>query len=239
MIVEIKNLSKSYDKKSSAIKSLNFNIEDGKFHAFIGSNGSGKTTTIKSIVGAYANFNGEILIRGHSNQEAIAKKYISYMPENPNFPKELNLYKYIYSLGLLSGLNKKDIETKTNEILQTLKIDKYKNKKPLNFSSGEKRKALLAQCLISNPDLLIMDEPAANLDPQARQELFSILNSFVQNGKSVFISTHELNEVNKFVNYVTIIEKGTIIYSGDFNSKDNLENFYFQKIKEYYEQKNN
>ncbi|MGX9358253.1 ABC transporter ATP-binding protein [Mycoplasma sp. 128] len=236
-IIEVKSLSKSYDKQNYAIKELNFDILPGKFHVFIGSNGSGKTTTIKSIVGAYANYEGQILIGGLKNTQAEAKAKIAYMPENPNFPKELNLTKYIYSFGLLSGLSKNEAKKRAEEIIEKLNIKSFANKKPINFSSGEKRKALLAQCLISQPQLMIMDEPAANLDPESRRELFNILNGFVAQNRSIFISTHELHEVNRFTNYVTIIDKGNIVYSGDFNPLDDLEKFYFSQVESYYAKK--
>ncbi|ADE19847.1 ABC transporter ATP-binding protein [Mycoplasma crocodyli] len=235
-IVEVINFSKSYNNKDYALKNLSFDIYPGKFHAFIGSNGAGKTTTIKALVNAYNKWEGKILINGIENKFAQAKAKLGYMPENPIFPSNFTTYDYLYSFALLSGQKRSLAKENVSKISELLNIIELLNRKPDSFSSGQKKKILLAQSLINDPDLLIMDEPAANLDPNAREELFSILNDVKAQGKTIFISTHELYEISRFVDYVTIIDKGQLIYNGEFK-EDNLNNFYFKKVKEFYEVK--
>ncbi|EFF41399.1 ABC transporter ATP-binding protein [Mycoplasmopsis alligatoris] len=238
-IAQIIDFSKSYAKNDYAVKNINFDIYAGKFHAFIGSNGAGKTTTIKALVNAYEKWEGKILINNIENHYAQAKYKLGYMPENPIFPSNFTSYDYLYSFALLSGQKKDQAQENIKTLSDNLKIEELLYKKPHNFSSGQKKKILLAQSLINNPDLLVMDEPAANLDPNAREELFSVLNSLKDKGKTIFISTHELHEISRFVDFVTIIDKGTLIYTGEFkqDSKCDLNQFYFLKIKEFYDKK--
>ncbi|WGI36950.1 ABC transporter ATP-binding protein [Mesomycoplasma lagogenitalium] len=231
-IVEIKNLTKLYNDQKSGIKNISFDIYEGKFHAFIGSNGSGKTTTIKSLVNAYSKFQGEILINGILNTNASAKSLIGYIPEHPKFPPFFTTWDYLYAFALLN-YNKQEASEKVDKLIKQFKLEKLKDLKPFNFSSGQKKKVLLSQSIINDPKILIMDEPTANLDPLARRELFEILNSYKELGNTIFISTHELFEISRFVDYVTIIHLGDIIYSGPFLKNSNLEEFYFQKLKEH------
>ncbi|AWX42855.1 ABC transporter ATP-binding protein [Metamycoplasma cloacale] len=228
-ILEIKNLTKIYDKKQNVgIKNISFNVNRGKFHAFIGENGAGKTTTIKSIIGAYTNLDGEILINGISHKKAESKKIVGYVPENPIFPKEITTYEYLLALSLLTNIPRNEINQKIEEFLKKFNILNLKNKKPSSFSSGQKKKILLIQALIHNPELIILDEPAANLDPSARFELFSILKQLIDNGKTIFISSHILSEIDEFTTEVTLIDNGSIVYSGP--KYKHLGEMFYEKI---------
>ncbi|RIV16384.1 ABC transporter ATP-binding protein [Mycoplasmopsis gallopavonis] len=229
-ILEVKNLNKIYKSKDrvSGIFDLNFSVEKGSFHAFIGENGAGKTTTIKSIVGAYCNYDGEILIGGIANTKPESKKLLGYVPENAIFPKDLTTFDYLFALACLNGLNKKEAETKIDQLLAKFEISDLKNQKPYNFSSGQKKKILLIQALMFEPEILILDEPAANLDPTARYNLFKLLQELNKEGKTIFISSHVLSEIDKYTNSLTLIHQGQIVYSG-IKNKD-LESIFYEKV---------
>lgn len=228
-ILVIKNLTKIYNKKDNiGIHDLNFTVKKGSFHAFIGENGAGKTTTIKLILNAYSKWNGQILIDGKDNKLSISKEKIGYVPEKTIFPKEIKTMDYLISLGLLSGLKKEDLKNKVLSMLNTMNIADLAYKKPYNFSSGQKKKVLLIQALIHDPELIILDEPATNLDPTARYELFKLLDNLHKQGKTIFISSHILSEINNYVDNLTLIHKGQIIYSG--KKYKNLEKIYYEKI---------
>lgn len=167
-ILELKNVVKIYNKSDRGIHNISFAVESGNFHAFIGENGAGKTTTIKTIIGSYINFKGEILIGGITNLNPNSKKILGYVPENAVFPKELTTYEYLKALALLSGINKTEVKAKIESYLQRFGIIELKNEKPANFSSGQKKKVLLIQALINEPKLLILDEPAANFRPYCK-----------------------------------------------------------------------
>lgn len=227
-ILKVNNLTRLYDKNGYGVKDLSFEVQSGSFHAFIGENGAGKTTTIKSIIGATFNFSGEILIKNINNKISESKSNIGYVPEKAQFPKEITVYEYLKSLALLNNLSKTEADNKISELLKKFDIEDLRNKKPSFFSSGQKKKVLLIQALIHNPELIILDEPAANLDPTARFELFNLLSSLNKEGKTILISSHILAEIDQFVDSLTLIHKGKLIYNG-IKYKP-LEDIYYEKI---------
>lgn len=228
-VLEVINLTKIFSKTNRGIQDINISVNSGDFHAFIGENGAGKTTTIKSIIGAYPNYSGQILIYGKDIKDASAKSIIGYVPENAIFPKELSVYQYLYNFSILSNIPKKQTDTKIKQFLKLFNIENLINDKPYNFSSGQKKKVLLIQALLHDPKLLILDEPAANLDPTARYELFSLLKNLNENeGITILISSHVLSEIDKYVNSVTLIHNGHIVYSG--SKKGHLETLFYEKV---------
>lgn len=218
--IKVSNFSKRYKGRNNyAVKDVSFEVKPGEFHGFIGANGAGKTTTIKSLIGAYANYEGKVEIFGHLNKTKEAKLKMGYIPEAANFPKNLSTVQYITHMANLSGMKMKDAKAFANKELDFIGLGRLKNEKPMSFSSGQKKKVLLAQALVADPDVIIMDEPAANLDPKARGEFFDTLKSLQQRGKAIFISSHILSELEHFVTAVTILDGGKVVYSG---SKEKL-----------------
>lgn len=210
------NLTKRYKRNMlPAISDLNFTVGPGEFHAFIGGNGAGKTTTIKSIVGAYAKYSGSIYFSGYLNTTLQAKRTMGYIPEIARFPENVSTYRYLLNMAILSELKKSEAKKVVEQILVDINMQKLAKKSPNTFSSGQKKKILLAQALIHDPKILIMDEPAANLDPRARIDFFDTLKKLQQQGKSIFISSHILNEVDKYATHATILDGGKIVFTGD------------------------
>lgn len=233
-IVSIENLTKHYKGRTNpAINNISFNIYPGQFHAFIGANGAGKTTTIKSIISAYSNkkYKGEIKINGCLNFTANGKSVLGYIPEEAKFPKKMSTKNYLTNMACLSGLSSKDAKQKVNTILTNLGLTDLANKCPDSFSSGQKKKILLAQALIHDPKVLIMDEPAANLDPLARDELFENLINLQKEGKAIFLSSHILDEIGKYATYVTILDGGSIVYDGSIDKNIDLSQLYRKYVK--------
>ncbi len=213
--LEVSSFSKRYKKKAPyAVSDVSFKVFPGEFHGFIGANGAGKTTTIKSLIGAYARYEGEVKIFGLKSNTAEAKSLIGYIPESANFPKNINALEYITYMSYLSGLTKKDAKALAIKNLKDIGMLPLAKRKPSTFSSGQKKKILLAQALAHDPKMLIMDEPAANLDPKARFEFFDNLKFLQKQGKAIFISSHILTELDKFVDSVTILDGGKVVYTG-------------------------
>ncbi|MGZ9800682.1 ABC transporter ATP-binding protein [Mycoplasma sp. AC1221] len=231
-ILEVRNLSKFYSKKkNTGIFDLNFDVKTGSFHAFIGENGAGKTTTIKTIIGSYINYQGDVLINGISIKKPDSRQRLGYVPENTIFPKEITTFEYLKYLGMLNlkqATEKEKLLQKIDQMLENFGILDLKNKKPFYFSSGQKKKVLLIQALLNDPELLILDEPGANLDPTARYQLFKILKELHQNGTTIFISSHILSEIKKYVDSFTLIHQGKILYSGA--NENNLEEVFYEKV---------
>ncbi|UKS54521.1 ABC transporter ATP-binding protein [Mycoplasma feriruminatoris] len=228
-ILKIDHLTKIFPDTNRGVKDINMSVQSGSFHAFIGENGAGKTTTIKTIIGAFSNYDGQILINDINIKKAQAKSYIGYVPEIAIFPKELTTLQYLTYLGFLSNLDKNQLEEKIKKFLEMFNISNLINEKPYNFSSGQKKKILLIQALLHNPKLLILDEPAANLDPTARYELFSFLQKInKQENISILISSHNLSEIDKYVDSLTLIHRGNILYSGV--KTKSLEDIFYEKV---------
>ena len=243
--LSVVNLTKQYKKNMPpAIDGLNFNVGPGEFHAFIGGNGAGKTTTIKSVVGAYAKYQGAVYMQGYLNRTSEAKKNIGYIPEIARFPEGMSTKTYLIQMAELSGVKHKDAVKFCEETLIKFKMIKLANKSPNTFSSGQKKKILLAQALVHDPKILIMDEPAANLDPRARIDFFDTLKELQREGKSIFISSHILSELDKYATHATILDGGHIVFTGSLDMFDRenstellikVENV--QKLEEYLKQK--
>lgn len=215
-LLRVNHLTKRYRRNlPPAIEDISFSVGHGEFHAFIGGNGAGKTTTIKSIVGAYANYEGSVYVAGWLNKTVDAKKHIGYIPEIAKFPEGMSSKDYLIQMALLSGIKRKDAIIFATETLKRFKMDKLSKKSPNTFSSGQKKKILLAQALVHNPKLLIMDEPAANLDPTSRIDFFDTIKELQREGRSIFISSHILTEVDKYATHATILDGGKVVFSGD------------------------
>ncbi len=229
--LEVKNFTKRYrGSKVPAVEDINFKVMPGEFHGFIGANGAGKTTTIKSLIGAYATFGGSVEMFGHKHSTIEAKKRIGYIPEAAKFPKGMSTLSYITFMSYLSGMSMPKAKKYAKEKLLELGLEKVMKRSPNTFSSGQKKKVLLAQALVHNPDVIIMDEPAANLDPKARFEFFQELKSLQKKGKAIFISSHILAELDKFVDSVTIVDGGKIVFSGSMkNATENPDLEYLIK----------
>lgn len=228
-ILYVRNLTKYYKaKKVPTIDSLNFDVYPGEFHAFIGANGAGKTTTIKSLIGAYYNWSGTILIDGKKNESEAAKREICYIPEKASFPERFSAFSYLKWMIMLSGFKEAEAKKMAEEKLKEMNMWNLRKRSPSTFSSGQKKKILLAQSLVCNPKMIIMDEPVANLDPKARLEFFDTLLKLVRQGKSIFASSHVLAELDIYADSLTILDGGKTIYSG---KKEALLNKY--NVHEY------
>ncbi|TCG11683.1 multidrug ABC transporter ATP-binding protein [Mycoplasma todarodis] len=219
-IIEVKGLVKSFGK-STVVDDVSFKVKRGSFHGFLGANGAGKTTTIKAIIGAYNQYKGEITIDGLSSKLKITKNIIGYVPERPIFPIAQNVLTYLTYMGNLSGMTLRDSKQRVKELLDKYEVNHLAKKNPNRLSSGQKKKILLIQALINSPSLIIMDEPASNLDPIARAELFDDLRKLNKDGVTVFITSHILAELDGFINDATILSEGKVIFSGDVNTFKN------------------
>ena len=232
VLVTVKNFTKGYSgSKIPAVENISFEIRRGQFHAFGGANGAGKTTTMKALVGAYAKWEGEIKINGLDNRKAEAKQKVGYVPEQTLFPKGFKAREYLQIMAELSGLETGKAKQFAQEKLNEFNMQNLANQSPKRFSSGQKKKILCAQALCHNPEILILDEPAANLDPIARQELFDLLKRVQAQGKAIFISSHILAEIGRYADYVTILDGGRIVYSGPVLPEQDLEKLYNQYVR--------
>ncbi|WP_027120376.1 ABC transporter ATP-binding protein [Mycoplasmopsis lipofaciens] len=213
--IEVKNVNKYFkDKKRStkhALKNVSFTVKKGSFHGFIGANGAGKTTLFRSLLGFYPDVEGEILINNISFKNIEFKRFIGYVPEIATFPKNFSVLQYLLFMAECSGLSKYEAKNRVMTWLKSFNIPKEIFMKKGNYlSSGQKKKILLIQALIHNPQILILDEPAANLDPKVRVELYENLKEINKKGITIFISSHILTELAQYIDSFTVLELGEV-----------------------------
>jgi ABC-2 type transport system ATP-binding protein len=199
--------------KTHILKNVNFELPEGVLCAFIGSNGAGKTTTIKSIVGLYPYNDGKITINDVDAKKYQSRYGLGYVPEKENFPK-VKVGNFLQSCVDFFHIDKVKSDEITRKLLEAFGISDLVDKRLNKLSSGQKKKILIIQGLLHNPDLLIMDEPTENMDPDARMVFYQIIEQLKQEKKTIFVSTHNLDEIQKHADYIIIIRSGEILFTG-------------------------
>lgn len=217
MSVTVKNLTKFYGKQK-AVNNISFELQKGEIVGFIGPNGSGKSTTMKCICGILPPDMGTIEIQGmdvHSNKLAV-KKIIGYLPENNPLYTDMYIREYLnYVDGLYN--NKKDRKKRVDEIIDLTGLGVERHKRIDQLSKGFRQRVGLAQALIHDPQILILDEPTTGLDPNQLLEIRSMILQLSAD-KTVLLSTHILQEVEAICDRVLIINNGEIVADGSADS---------------------
>ena len=205
--IEIKNLTKVYGK-NRGIQDINIYVKEGEIYGFIGPNGAGKSTTIKTLLNFIYSTSGEALIFGMDSvkESEKIKEYIGYVPSEVRYYDDVKVKDIIkYAQSFYPKSNKEYVDRICNE----LELDM--NKKMGELSLGNKKKVAIAQSLINNPKLLILDEPTNGLDPLMQKKLFNILIEEKEKGNTVFLSSHNLVEVQNLCDRVCVIKEGKIV----------------------------
>jgi ABC-2 type transport system ATP-binding protein len=223
-IIEVENLSKQF-RDLWAVKSLNLNVYRGDVFGFLGPNGAGKSTTIRMLLSLIKPTEGKIRIFGkdlRTNRISILKR-IGAIVEKPDFYGYLSAYK---NLEILGRLSQTDVSrNRIMEVLELVGLEKRYKSKVKTYSHGMKQRLGLAQALIHDPDLIILDEPTTGLDPQGMKEVRDlILFLSNQNQKTIFISSHILYEIELVANRMIIIDKGSAIVEGNVSELLNANN---------------
>ena len=206
-IIETNNLCKSYGK-SRGIIDLNLKIKEGEIFGFVGPNGAGKSTTIRTLLNFIFPTSGSAKILGKDivKESSEIKKYIGYVPSEVKFYDEVKVKDIIkYSASFYNNVSKEEVD----KLYKILDVDI--NKKMSELSLGNKKKVAIVQALIHKPKLLILDEPTNGLDPLIQKKLFELLEEARENGTTVFLSSHNLVEVENFCDRVAVIKDGKII----------------------------
>lgn len=208
---------------------LTLNICEGDFHGLIGNNGAGKSTLIKIICGVNTDYDGYLFIhKDNPKRVNYLRKEISYIPDRAIFPKYISCRKYLYNSAILSRDDKLNIKGEIEKWAQNLEISSILNKNPNNLSAGQQKKILIIKAIVEKSRILVLDEPAANLDIESRNKLFEILKYLNKTqGVTVIISSHILDEIRHYLNSASIIKEGICKYSGPAN-ESNLIRLYEQ-----------
>lgn len=232
-MIEIKNVSKTYNGEKKAIKNINFDVKNGEIFAFIGHNGAGKTTMIKSLVGILDFEEGDILINGKSiKKDPIACKLeMAYVPDNPDLYENMTAIDFI---NFVCDMYDTEVDVRKENIQKyatMFEIEDKLNNDISSFSHGMKQKVALIAALSHNPNVLIMDEPFVGLDPKAVFDMKSIMKEMTKEGKTIFFSTHILDVAEKLCDRVAIIKNGEIVKTGkmkDIKGDSSLEKVFLE-----------
>lgn len=219
-MIEIKNVSKSYNGKNKALDNVSFNVPDGKIFAFIGHNGAGKTTLIKMIMGIIDFDEGEILINGNNikTNPIKCKMDMAYLPDNPDLYENMKAIDFINFVCDMYEVNNEKRKENILKYASLLEMDKNLNDEISSFSHGMKQKIALISALCHEPKVLVMDEPFVGLDPKAVFDMKKIMKDMANRGSIVFYSTHILDVAEKLCDEVAIIKKGKLIKCGTMKS---------------------
>ena len=211
--LSIKNLSKTYDNGTQALKGIDLSVEDGDFYALLGPNGAGKTTAIGIISSLVNKTGGEVSVFGHSIDRELeaAKSCIGIVPQEIN----LNLWETVGNIvsnqagyyGLAGQLKKQRVET----YLRELRLWDRRNDVARSLSGGMKRRLMIARALVHEPRLLILDEPTAGVDIEIRRSMWDFLRKINEEGTTIILTTHYLEEAESLCRHIAIIDEGTII----------------------------
>ncbi len=232
-MIEIKNVSKTYNGKKKVLNNVSFKIESGEIFAFIGHNGAGKTTMIKCIMGILDFEEGDILVDNKSIKEEPleCKRIMAYVADNPDLYENMKAIDFINFICDMYEVSEDIRRENTLKYAKIFEIEDKLNDDISSFSHGMKQKIALIAALAHNPKVLIMDEPFVGLDPKAVYDMKEIMRDMAKEGKTIFFSTHILDVAEKLCDRVAIIKDGTIVKVGkmkDIKGDESLEQVFLE-----------
>ena len=250
-VIEINSLTKHFPgkkfsgEKIKALEKVSFNVGSGEIFGLLGPNGAGKTTLVKVLLGITYATSGNAKLFDKPVTNVNNKKKIGYLPENHKFPNYLTGEQVIDYFGRLSGLTKADLEKTTYKYLKIVGMDQWGTTKIKKYSKGMLQRLGLAQAMINNPDLIFLDEPTDGVDPIGRKEIRDVLLELKSQGKTIFLNSHLLSEIELICDKVAILNKGELIEVGSvaditsssnkyiFNTSDLSEDIMNKILTEY------
>lgn len=215
--LRISNLTKVYKyrgEKRIAVDSLSIDVSPGTIFGFLGPNGAGKTTTIKSALDFIRPTSGSAEIFGIRSTEPMARSNVGYLPEQPYFHRFLKPMELLMAHASLAGVPRNEVRSHSTRALEQAGVAEYATTPISKLSKGLTQRVGIAQSLVSNPRLLILDEPASGLDPVGRRHIRDLLQELRNEGKTVFLSSHILSEVESLCDTVAILKKGQLVFCG-------------------------
>jgi ABC-2 type transport system ATP-binding protein len=231
IFVSLQNVTKTYGSLR-ALDNISLDIKEGEIFGYIGPNGAGKTTTMKILVGLISDFSGAVIIGGCKmpKEKEEIHKLLGYLPQNVAFQEWRTINHALRTFGRLSGMSSREVETRIPEILNLMGLSDVRNKKILQLSGGMSQKVGLAQALLHNPKLLVLDEPLGGLDPLSRHQFKEIVLELKQKGTTILFSSHILSDVQDVADRIGILSHGKIVQIGSLN--DLKQRFSTEKIVE-------
>lgn len=227
LLLQVHDLAKSYGQHQ-AVKKISFHIEKGKCIAIIGPNGAGKTTTLQMLSGLLTPTSGTIHFPGSKQKDY--RQLIGFLPQHPSFFSWMTTKEFLMFAGRLSHLTKSQLAAKIDETLAFVSLSDVKNKRIGGFSGGMKQRLGLAQALIHDPELLILDEPVSALDPNGRRDVLKMLQA-LKTRMTILFSTHVLHDAEQVCDSVIMLKEGKIRWNGSLTDLKNSQSASAIKIR--------
>lgn len=206
-MIETHNLTKRFGDVV-AVESLDLTVKEGTVHGFVGPNGAGKTTAMQMIIGLLQPTEGKAFVGGEPAGSLAAKEQIGYSPQEVAMYDSMTGRRYLEYMGRAAGMDRSDARERAEELVEWLDLTGAEDRRTANYSGGMQRRLSLAQAMIHDPDVLILDEPTTGLDPTGRQQIMDALEELADEGLTVFVSSHVLSELEQYIDVVTIIRDG-------------------------------
>ena len=237
-MIEINNLNKKFGN-ILAVKNINFKINKGTIIGLLGPNGCGKSTTIGMMLGLIKPTSGTVIIKNQNienNRTGLLEK-MNFISPYIELPKKLTVEENLKVYGRLYGV--KNLESKISEIMEKLNLTEFKKRKTGELSSGQKNRVSLAKALINNPEILLLDEPTASLDPDVGDYIRTFIEDFAsKKGATILLASHNMNEVERLCHEVMMMKNGEIIDKGkssdliNKHGRKNLEEVFLKIVRE-------
>ena len=236
-MIEIKNLVKKFKQANNfkvAVDNVTLTIGDNEIFGILGKNGAGKTTLIRMLTMQLSPTDGKIFYDGQfaNKNSAAIKKSIGVVPQHINFDQDLNVVENLELHARLFGMEKLERSRRIEELLNYMELADYKNENIRKLSGGMKRRLLIARALIHKPKFLFLDEPTVALDPQVRRKIWSLIEDLRNDGVTIILTTHYIEEAEKLCNRVAILNQGKLLAEGspkffcDSGKFETLEDFF-------------
>ncbi len=221
--IETENLTKNYNSLT-AVNKLNLKVKRNTIHGFLGPNGAGKTTTIKILVGLLKQSSGSAKVLGREVDidDADSRLRIGYMPELPKFPKHLKGFELLDIYGRMYGMTTQERAEQIPKLIDLVGLKGREKDLVGKYSKGMQQRIGIAQALLGNPELVILDEPSIGLDPVGMVEVRELVKAISKEGMTVFLSSHLLFEVEQICDYVTIINRGQALVSDTLDNVSSI-----------------
>jgi ABC-2 type transport system ATP-binding protein len=217
-VIETENLIKDYSGKVRALRAVSLRVEPGEIYGLLGANGAGKTTLVKILLGIVRPTAGTARLLGQPAGSLGIRYRIGYLPEDHRFPDYHTGYSLLEFYGTLLGMPRRRRRQRINEWLDRVGLAQRAHSKIRTYSKGMKQRLGIAQALLHDPELVFLDEPTDGVDPVGRREIRHILLTLKEKGKTIFLNSHLLSEVEKVCDRVGILNRGHLRLEGDINA---------------------
>ena len=229
--ISIQNLTKEFTPPSvmkrgaiTAVRNLSLNVEAGHVYGLLGPNGSGKSTTMKVVLGLVTPTAGKTFIFGKDSRDVESREAVGFLPENPYFYKFLTGEETVHFYGKLCGLRGKMLRERTGELLALVGLEDAAHRRVGGYSKGMLQRIGLAQALVQDPRLLVLDEPTAGVDPAGSREICDLILQFKARGLTVLLCSHLLSQVQEICDRIGIMHRGELVREGPLDQLITIEN---------------